>query len=105
MSIATIPSAQSYQVKAVSYTVPASKSGQSYIVTCSPTDGSVLDCTCKSRTYRPSTFCRHMTLAASKDHGGLKPRVRIGPALATFATSYRPPEMTAAMRAAADLYS
>ena len=94
----TASPATDYTVKAISYTVQSSKPGEpAYTVTCSPIDGDVLDCNCKSRKYRPNLRCRHMCLVGSKDHGGLKPHVRV--AVRTQ------PVLTPAMRAAQELYA
>lgn len=71
-------------LKAITFSVPSSDPRKpAYTVTCDPSDLRVLDCNCPHRDPRRgnrSTFCRHMKLVATPDHGGIKPRIRVGPA-------------------------
>lgn len=73
---ATISPAQDYTIAACTYTVPGSKAGTFYTVAVDVTDGRVLDCTCPSFIHR-GRCCRHMKLVSQKDHGGIKPRLRV----------------------------
>lgn len=86
MTTSTMPV---YAIKRVSFTVPGSR-GNTYTVTADPKDGTIVDCTCPDHQHRHRE-CKHMRQVATPDHGGLKPRVRIGP-------SAMPPAPTPAKR-------
>lgn len=69
--------ATAYSIRSITFQVASSRTGETYTVTCSPLDGRVQDCTCKSRRFRPQWACRHMKAVSQKDHSGLKPRVAV----------------------------